>query len=150
MRYHLLLAFVLAACASTPSHPAAPPPQGQLEHDMRNCPSALAGAVTRLTNTPDGVDLEITASEPAIQQQIVDLARLHERMGLPGSSGVEHTGKHGGPGNIGHCPILHAGTTVTFDPLARGAVIHVVAMAPDDVLRVQTTVADRAARLAAR
>jgi len=117
---------------------------------MRNCPSALAGAETRVTNTADGVDLEITASEPAIQRQIVDLASLHQRMGLPDTSEIEHTGKHGGPGTIGHCPILHTGTTVTFDRLARGAVIHVVAMAPDEVQRVQTTVADRLARLAAR
>ena len=117
---------------------------------MRNCPSALEGATTRLTNTADGVDLEITASAPAIQKEIVDLARLHERMGPPNASEVEHTGRHGGPGNIGHCPIIHTGTTVTFDRLARGAVIHVVAMAPEDVLRVQTTVADRVARLAAR
>src|SRR5512140_2723718 len=144
MRYHLL-AFVLAACASPPPQPA-----GQVEHDMRNCPSALAGAETRLTNTADGVDLEITASEPAIQRQIVDLARLHERMGLPNASELEHTGRHGGPGTIGHCPIIHTGTTVTFDRVARGAVIHVVAMAPDEVLRLQTTVADRVARLATR
>jgi hypothetical protein len=32
----------------------------------------------------------------------------------------------------------------------RIAVIHVLAMAPTDVLRVQTTVADRVTRLAAR
>jgi hypothetical protein len=149
MRY-LLLSFVLAACGSTPSHPAPPPPQGQLEHDMRNCPSALAGAATRVTNTADGVDLEITATEPDIQRQIIDLASLHERMGPPRDSGIEHTGKHGGPGSIGHCPIVHAGTTVTFERLAGGAVIHVVAMAPSDVLHVQTTVADRVARLADR
>lgn len=117
---------------------------------MRNCPSALAGATTRLTNTANGVDLEITASAPAVQQQIVELAKLHEQMGPPRSSEVEHTGKHGGPGNIGHCPVIHTGTTVTFDRLAGGAVIHVVAMAPEDVLHVQTTVADRLARLAAR
>ena len=146
----ILLSFVLAACASTPSHPAASPPHGQLEHDMRNCPSSLAGTTTHVTNTPAGVDLEITAGDPAVQQQIVDLAILHEQMGQPNPGEVQHTGKHGGPGSIGHCPVVHNGTTVTFARIAGGAVIHVAAMAPDDVARVQAAVADRVARLAAR
>lgn len=117
---------------------------------MRNCPNALAGTATKLTNTPDGVDLTITASDPAIQQQIVELAIVQAHMGHPNKSEMEHTGMHGGPGDIGYCPIIHIATTVTSTQIAGGAVIHIHAAVPEDVSHLQATIAGRVARLAAR
>lgn len=117
---------------------------------MRNCPNALAGTTTNLTNTPDGVDLEITTNDPAIQQQIVQLAAVQSHMGHPNKSEMEHTGMHGGPGDIGYCPIIHTATMVTFDEIKGGAMIHVRAQKPQDVSNLQTTIASRVARLAAR
>jgi len=117
---------------------------------MQNCPNALAGAATNLSNTPDGVDLAITAIDPAIQQQIVQLAMVQAHMGHSNKSEMEHTGMHGGPGDIGFCPIVHTATTVTFTQVAGGAVIHVRAAAPQDVPHLQATTASRVARLAAR
>ena len=166
---------VFAGCASTPSPATTPPPQprpaavtttasepgpataplppaprGELEHGMRNCPTALVGATTVSTNTAMGVDLTITTTEPAVRRQIIALARLHGHMGEPDGSAMAHTGLHGGPASFGHCPVVHASTNVTFTPLPNGAVIHVNAIVPEDVLTVQATVADRVARLAAR
>lgn len=136
-----------------PATPAAMPAaqgQGALEHAMRNCPTAVPGAVTRAVNTPYGVDLTITATELASQRRIVELAGIHERMGDPDGSAIRHTGLHGGPGTLGYCPVIHDATTVTFTRLRKGVVLHLRALLPADVARVQAIVADRLAYLAQR
>jgi hypothetical protein len=143
----LALATSAAGCGGTPAPATTPAPQGQLEHGMHNCPSGLAGAVTRATNTDAGVDLAITATDPAVQRQIGELAELHEHMGDPDGSAMEHTGLHGGPGLIGHCPIVHAATAVSVARLADGALIHLRAIAPADVAALQAAVAERVAAL---
>jgi hypothetical protein len=150
MRHLIIFSLVLAGCASTQGRSEAPPAQGQRAHGMRNCPSAVAGATTNLTNTPDGVDLQITASDPTVQQQVIELANIQAHMGKPNRSETEHTGMHGGPGDVGYCPIIHTATTVTFTQITGGAVIHVRAAVPADVPRLQAMVADRVARLATR
>jgi hypothetical protein len=142
--------------AMAPDAPAAPPTavagrvrQGALEHSMANCPTAVPGAVTRAVNTEFGVDLTITADDPASQRRIIELAARHEQVGDPDGSAPPHTGLHGGPGGIGHCPVIHDATTVTFSRLRRGAVIHLRALLPGDVARVQAIVNERLAALAA-
>lgn len=117
---------------------------------MLNCPSALPGAVTRTTNTESGVDLQITATDRAVSRRIIELAALHEQMGEPSTTVRQHSGKHGGPGDLGRCPVIHTVATVTFTRLRTGVVIHVRAADPADVARVQSIVADRVARLALR
>ncbi|HEX8114356.1 MAG TPA: hypothetical protein VF516_41785 [Kofleriaceae bacterium] len=126
------------------------PRRGGLEHAMANCPTAVQGAVTRAVNTEFGVDLTITADDPVSQRRIVELAARHEQMGDPDGAIPPHTGRHGGPGGIGHCPVFHDSTTVTFTKLRRGAVIHLRALLPSDVTRVQAIVADRLATFAQR
>lgn len=116
---------------------------GKLEHDMRNCPTSVSGATTQAANTAFGVDLTITAAKPASQRRILELAALHERMGDPDGSAPRHTGLHGGPGSFGRCAVIHTATTITFTRLRKGAVIHIRALLPDDITRVQALVADR-------
>jgi hypothetical protein len=134
----------------SPSSPEQAPQQGELEHGMRNCPTAVDGATTRATNTAFGIDLTITAADPASQRRILELAALHERMGDPDDSAPRHTGLHGGPGSFGRCPVIHTATTVTFTRLHKGAVIHIRALLPDDIARVQALVLDRLAYVASR
>jgi TusA-related sulfurtransferase len=150
MRTLPFLCFVVLGCASTSSTPSYPSPQSSLKRGMRNCPSALPGAATRVVDTKDGVDLEITATDPAVQQQIVELAIIHAHLGLPNSAEPAHSGMHGGRGDIGYCPILHVGTQVTFQRRAGGAVIHVHALAPAAVPQLQRAIAERASLLATR
>ena len=148
----LILSLVLAGCAST-SHPAPatyPSPQSSLQRGMRNCPSALVGATTRVIDTEDGVDLEITATDPVVQKQIIELAIVHEHLGQPNSSERAHTGLHGGSGDIGYCPIIHVGTQVTYRKRSDGAVIHVHALKPQVVPQMQKAIAERVALLATR
>jgi hypothetical protein len=137
--------------APTAMAPAvAGPRRGGLEHAMANCPTAVKGAVTRSVNTEFGVDLTITSDDPVSQRRIVELAARHEQMGDPDGAIPRHTGRHGGPGGLGHCPVFHDSTTVTFTRLRRGAVIHLRALLPTDVPRVQGIVAERLATLAER
>ena len=124
--------------------------RGAMEHSMTNCPTAVKGAVTKAVNTEFGVDLTITADDPASQRRIVELAARHEQIGDPDGSVPPHTGLHGGPGGIGHCPVIHDETTVTFTRLRRGVVIHLRALLPSDVARVQSIVNSRLAALAER
>lgn len=139
----------VAAPAPTPL--AAPlARQGALEHAMRNCPTAVAGAITAATNTPSGVDLTITATDLTAQRRLVELSAIHEGMGDPENPALRHTGRHGGPGTLGRCPVIHDGTTVTFTKLRKGVVIHLRALLPSDVARVQQIVADRLAAIATR
>lgn len=117
---------------------------------MRNCPAAVAGATTQATNTAFGVDLTITANDPATQRRIIELSAMHEGMGDPDGSTTRHTGLHGGPGGLGRCPVIHDATTVTFTRIRRGAVIHLRALMPSDVPRVQAVVAERLSYVASR
>lgn len=150
----LLLSALLLGCASTPSGPPQPlypsTPQGKLPRGMRNCPSALAGATTRVIDTKDGVDLEITAPDPVVQRQIVELAIVHEHLGRPNPAEAAHNGLHGGPGTIGSCPVIHVGTTVTYRQLSDGAVIHIHVLSPEVIPEIQRAITDRVALLAAR
>ena len=150
----LVLALLLAGCAPAASRPAPSPypssPQGTLKRGMRNCPSALVGATTRVIETKDGADLEITATDPVVQRQIVELAIVHEHLGTPNSAEPAHSGMHGGPGDIGYCPIIHTGTEVTVRRRSDGAVIHIHAVNPEAVSHLQIAIADRIAQVAKR
>lgn len=107
---------------------------------MSNCPSAVVGAITNMREVGDGLVLDVTADDPAAAEQILSRAQIHATMGAPIATETPHTGRHGGPGGVGHCPVIHLGTTVTVEEILGGARITVLATdpatAPD--LRKQT------------
>jgi hypothetical protein len=140
----------LTACggaAGRNEDPAPVPASGVMEHGMENCPSAVAGARTSLRDIDGGVAMEITAAAPDATAHIRELAALHGQMGAPRSAEhVQHTGDHGGPGTIGHCPIIHVGTQVTVVPIDGGVRVTVRAI---DAAAVDGLRADIRARVAA-
>lgn len=146
----VLACSLIAACASRAAPPPAPPQPwqmtGGLEHGMMNCPSAVEGARTRLARTPGGIDVIVTSADADARVEIRALADYHARLdrftGWP-----QHSGRHGGPGTFGHCPIIHDRTRITVSPLPDGVVLHVVALAPDHVASVQDQTAQRLAAL---
>lgn len=145
MRLVATLLFVVAC--SQPESPLRAPRSGHMEHEMSNCPNALPGANTSLGLTSDGVDLTITAVMPETQARIKTLAAEHSERGAPGGA-MMHTGQHGGPGMMGHCPVIHFDTIVTSTPLPDGAIIHIRATA--SVEAVQREVTSRVAALQKR
>ena len=48
-----------------------------------------------------------------------------------------HTSMHTGPGNLGFCPIIHADTRVSYEPIADGVRVHVTARSSRTVTKLQ-------------
>lgn len=142
---------LVAACGARAAPPP-PPPQpwqmtGAMEHGMMNCPSAVEGARTRLRMTPGGVDVIVTAGDPRARAEIVALAEYHAGFAGELTEWPEHSGRHGGPGTLGHCPIIHDRTAISLSPLADGVTLHVTTGVPEHVKSVQDQTAQRLASL---
>jgi hypothetical protein len=143
-----LLALLLAACTfQQPIDKDAPPPSavltGRLQRHMANCPSAIATADTQPIRTRRGIDLAITSNDPVAQRAIVAASdkqmRLRERRWFM----LPHTGLHGGPGTVGHCPVIHANTYINYELISRGVLIHVIARNPEQVPALQEATLSR-------
>ena len=90
-----------------------------------------------------GISLDITAQDLGAAREIVARAR-HADDGPPDPAVRPHTGEHGGSGDIGHCPIVHRGTTVTVTEIGGG--VRVVVLATDPT-QVDALVTETRARL---
>jgi hypothetical protein len=134
---------LLTACKPTAAPPAPSGPPGHMEHQMGNCPAAVDGAVTAMARIEGGVSLDITAQDLGAAREIVARAR-HADDGPPDPAARPHTGEHGGSGDIGHCPIVHRGTTVTVTEIGGG--VRVVVLATDPT-QVDALVTETRARL---
>ena len=110
---------------------------GMRPQRMRNCPSAVPSATTTAVETISGVDLVITSTDPDARSQIAALARRQATLGNPRWFMPPHSAMHGGPGEQGFCPVIHANTMVTWEPIAEGVRIHVAARGTDDVAALQ-------------
>lgn len=140
-----LSAFVIfAACAPTAAPPAPSGPAGKMEHAMGNCPAAVTGAVTSMRTISGGLELDITATTPEASNEIVRRAHHDSVAGPPDPSVGAHTGQHGGPGDGGHCPVIHAGTKVSVMEIGGGVRITVLA---EDPAQTSALIADTRARL---
>jgi len=136
------IAFVAAACSNDtpspsrtqtqPAHPPAQPPVSLLDGTrplhMRNCPSGVAGAKTTFGASETGVDIVITADDPAARDAIVSRAQANAAateptMKMPHGL-VLHSGTHTGRGIDGFCPIMHTDTIVTVEEIPAGVIVH--------------------------
>jgi hypothetical protein len=154
MRYHLVCLTLLATAACRDRIQPPPPMQpplveanrtGQKQRQLAHCPSAVTGASTRMATTTGGVDLLVTATTPAATAEITARARAAEhlqRLGAP-LGPTKHDGQHGGPGTIGYCPLVRAGTVFTVDAVPDGVLIHVQPLEQKDLEALRTTVRER-------
>ena len=143
-----LLAFLLAACTTQqPIDKDAPPPSamlsGHLQRHMANCPSAVPTAETQPIRTRRGIDLAITSNDPFAQRAIIAATDVQVRLRERRWFMLPHTGLHGGPGTVGHCPVIHANTWINYEPFARGVLIHVIARDPKQVQGLQQATLSR-------
>lgn len=125
----LITLLLLAACRAAPAPPPPSGPAGKLEGRMGNCPSAVDGAVTTMTTVTGGVALDITSADLGVAREIVARANHHAAAGAPDPAAMPHTGAHGGPGDVGHCPVVHNGTRVTVTEIGGG--VRIVMLAED-------------------
>jgi len=120
---------------------------GPRPHQAANCPSSLPRATTRLANTPRGVDVTVTSSDPVTAHRIVELAQLHVR-GRTAEVPRPHDQHHGGPGWVGYCPVMvNDQTQISMTPRPDGATLHVEARSPERVAEIQMLIKARAVQL---
>jgi hypothetical protein len=142
---------VASGAPAPPDDPARSGPgynlTGPRPHQAANCPSSLPRAMTRLANTPRGVDVTVTSTDPATAHRIVEMGELHVR-GRTAEVARPHDQHHGGPGWIGYCPVMVTDQTqVSMTPLPDGAILHVEARSPSRVAELQMLIKARAVRL---
>jgi len=153
MKARFAVLVIAAACSSdrTDDQPAPTPTStlaGKMPQHMRNCPSAVISAQTRSAPTKDGVDVFVTSNRMGAREEIVARAQRQAALAGPFPLVGEHTGHHGGPGDLGFCPILHANTNVSVEPITNGVRIHVAARTPSQVLALQRATDARVRALA--
>ena len=150
MRTLAIATILLAAACSTDAREQSQAPvssqavlTGARPHKMHRCPSAVPAAITKVTAVDDGVELTITSTDLTSQHDIVALAGFQSRIGEAWWFLPQHSELHGGPGNIGFCPIIHRNTDVSVTPIPDGVRIHVKARAAADVKPLQDATSTR-------
>lgn len=117
---------------------------------MANCPATLPTAITQVTDAPGGVDVTITVADPDAHRRLLALAEIHARIGGADTSEPEHSGMHGGPGEIGHCPIIHTATQIQAAQIPHGIRFEVRAPSGGDVDKLRRDTRRRASNLPRR
>nr|HEX4313407.1 hypothetical protein [Kofleriaceae bacterium] len=141
MRIIALTVLALVGCTQDGTNPSTanssqlsppePTPQARLDGarplHMHNCPSAIPGAATTSQPSTDGVDVTITARDPAARGEIVASALASAGRGDPRTLRIPeelHSGEHTGTGTHGACPIVHASTEITVEQIPSGVIVH--------------------------
>lgn len=99
-----------------------------------SCPSAVAGAMTEITNFRDHVVATVTATDNGAMAEIRKRARyLEQTVDKKRPIRLSHTGQGTGGGLIGMCPIITANTTIAVEQVAGGVLVR---MRPHEAGRV--------------
>jgi TusA-related sulfurtransferase len=116
--------------------------------NMAHCPNAVPSATTSLTNVEGGVELKITATDPAAVADIRARTKaILEVSKAP--SAKKHDGNGGGGGPFGRCPVILRDTTIEAADLEGGARITVRTKAPAEIDWLRREASERAAQLQA-
>lgn len=125
---------------------------GRKELEMQHCPSAVPGAITRVTDIDRGVVVRVSAPlDPIAQQEIrrrvqyqLEIADQVER------GAIEHTGVGTGSGRFGYCPGMLQHTSLDVEWTADGAKMVVRTDEVTNVRWLQTTTHKRARTFTAK
>lgn len=129
---------VAEAPSARPTASAAPKPSATAaatadtrtakQGNMSHCPNAVDGATTEIKDTPDGVDLLVTAKDEAATKEIRERAKhLVEAGKTEGGEAPKHTGEGQGGGRFGRCPVVMKNTDVTTKEIPGGTQLTVKA-----------------------
>ncbi len=116
---------------------------GLKERGMANCPSAVPGASTRAVPLPDGVEVVVTASEPAQITEIRDRARRQATVSNHPAGLRPHTGIGSDTGEIGYCPVVLIDADVRAENVPTGARITVRPKDKANIAAVQKLTEER-------
>ena len=125
---------------------------GKRELQLARCPSAVSGAVTRVTDIDRGVIVSVRAPlDPIAQAEIRRRVQVQlELVDQPERGAIEHTGLGTGSGRYGYCPGMLEHTSIDVEWTSDGATLTIRADRAEDVAHLQATTHKRARALAAR
>lgn len=110
-----------AQATSTAAASSSAAPADDARGKMMNCPAAAANAKTEIKDVDKGVEITVTASDKADIEEIKKRTKAIEERAKSEASAPQHTGKGGGAGVMGRCPIVIGGTNVAVAALDNGA-----------------------------
>ena len=148
----LLAALTIAGAAAARADRGDENMTGQRELQMASCPSAVRGAVTRVTDVPDGVVVAVrapfdVAAQLEIKRRVQKQLELVDR---PERGAIEHTGLGTGSGRYGFCPGMLERTSLSVEWTTDGAIMTIKPDRPAGVRRLQAITHRRARWLEAR
>lgn len=112
---------------------------GRRELQMAHCPSAVPGAVTRVTDIERGVIVSVRAPLDPIAQQDIR-RRVQSQLAIVDDierGAIEHTGLGTGSGRYGFCPGMLENTSMSVEWTVDGAIMTIRADRAEDVARLQ-------------
>jgi hypothetical protein len=90
------------------------------QNEMKNCPSAVAGARTVVEQTEAAVVVTVTAEGEEATGQIRARARHLAGIDDPGEGEIRHTGEGTGGANMGKCPIALRDASASVEEIEGG------------------------------
>jgi TusA-related sulfurtransferase len=110
---------------------------------MAHCPNAVTGADTAIKDVPGGVEVTVTAADPAavldVRARVQALVEAQKNQ----NPNVKHTGQGEGGGLLGRCPIVLKDTTITTADVTNGSKMTVAAKDPAEVDWLRRETRDR-------
>jgi TusA-related sulfurtransferase len=88
---------------------------------MANCPSSVTGAKTEIKDTDKGVDILVTSTDKAATDEIRTRGKKIPDHAAGEGKNPAHSGKGGGGGSMGRCPLVQNDTTITYAEVEGGA-----------------------------
>ncbi len=100
---------------------------------MQHCPTAVEGAKTVITNTKDGVEIQVTSANAAKTDEIRKRSKHVSDAAKNDPTAVAHTGDGHGGGGLGRCEVVLKDTTVVAEDIEGGSKITVKPTKPVDL-----------------
>jgi hypothetical protein len=119
--------------------------KGMGANRMVHCPSAVAGAVTKVADTKDGVLVTVTAKDADGAKEIRARAAHLAQASKLDAGKPEHKGDGHGGGGLGRCPVVLQDAIVEAKDVEGGSAITVKAEKKDGVAALQKEAKERAA-----
>jgi hypothetical protein len=106
--------------ASAPASASAAPTDTK-PGKMANCPSSVANAKTDIKDTDKGVEILVTSTDKAAIEDIRTRGKKIPEHATTDGKNAAHSGKGGGGGSMGRCPIVQNDTTIAYAEIEGGA-----------------------------
>lgn len=141
-----------SASAPAPSASAAAADAGKAEDPekekvARHCPSSVTGATTALKDVDGGIELTVVAKDATATADVRTRAKALLEASKAPSDSTRHTGKGGGHGTFGRCPVVLRDTVLTLADVEGGTKITVKAKDKAEVVWLRQQTRERAAEL---